>query len=145
MESSMKSSKDNHTKMEYIEVIGMHYHAYGIDISNSKNFKFLLEIIKNEFMMFTNDEIKEYESLKKDTLIDVLPWLFEKCNGLDEEIEYYLLHNEKLNPYKLHLTYWNNKIFYDPSYPWNLKENEKNITKGQVEETFDLIANAFQI
>jgi len=131
--------------MKQREIEGIVYSAYAIDISESTNISLLEQILENDFELMSQKEKDEYQSLvKKDKASDILPWLSDHSAGIDQRFFEYFEDNKKLNPYNLMLDYWDNKIYYDPSYPWE-RRKEVNITKEKVEETMNLIAKAFGV
>lgn len=130
--------------MKLLQVEGMIYTAYGVNISESKNIKLIEDILYKTFDNCTEKELDEYSLLNIKKASDILPWLSDHSGGIDEEFLDYLLDNKELNPYNLTLDYWGNTIFYAPYYPWERPE-ESSVTYQQVEETMNLIAKAFGV
>lgn len=130
--------------MKLLQVEGMIYIAYGVNISESKNIKLIEDILYKTFDNCTEKELDEYSLLNIKKASDILPWLSDHSGGIDEEFSDYLLDNKELNPYNLTLDYWGNTIFYASYYPWERPE-ESSVTYQQVEETMNLIAKAFGV
>ena len=131
--------------MKYTKIDGMIYCAYNVDISESKNIKLIEEIFESDFDLLSQEELDEYQChVKKDNVADVMDWILNHSNSIEERIFEYFDGNKKLNPYNLTIDYWSNKLFYSAFYPWERQE-EKDVTEAQVEETLRLIANAFGV
>ena len=129
--------------MEYKEIEGVVYCAYGIDISESTNIELLEKIFEDDFRQLSEEEYDEYvNEVKKDKAKYILDFFEEHSGGIDEAFHSYFYKNEKLNPHDLFLDYSKNVIYYGPSYPWYNKDR-KDITLEMVEETFDILSKEF--